>query len=215
MQNELAVAGNHDASIEQIKTFVQRRCQYAQLMPTTSNAQPFNQIGVQQPPNQGTSSTNNQSQHNREVKRKFDGQCRNCGIHGHKWAECRKRLSLKSRTQQNRTNQNQQQTTAKTKNQETEPKHNTKLICQICGKLGHCACDCYYRNTTTSAYRNVPETKQSTDESKQFRKDFRQANHRTYTTNELSHAYGTINVTEDPEETDGAVTRRCEGPKNF
>ena len=32
-QNELAIAGKHDASIDEIKTFVQRRCQYAQLLP--------------------------------------------------------------------------------------------------------------------------------------------------------------------------------------
>ena len=31
-------------------------------------------------------------QQNRETKRKIDGQCRHCGIHGHKWVECRKRL---------------------------------------------------------------------------------------------------------------------------
>ena len=48
MQNELAMAGKHDASMEEIRTFVQRRCQYAQLIPSTT-AQPFNQISAPQP----------------------------------------------------------------------------------------------------------------------------------------------------------------------
>ena len=92
MQNELAMAEKHDATIEEIRTFVQRRCQYAQLLPNTTNAQPFNEISAPQP-NAATSQTSTaQPQQNRETKRTFDGQCRHCGIHGHKWAECRKRL---------------------------------------------------------------------------------------------------------------------------
>ena len=47
MQNELAMAGKHDASMEEIRTFVQRRCQYAQLIPNTT-PQPFNQISAPQ-----------------------------------------------------------------------------------------------------------------------------------------------------------------------
>ena len=43
LQNELAIAGKHDASIEEIKTFVQRRWQYAQLLPNQQLLQPFNQ----------------------------------------------------------------------------------------------------------------------------------------------------------------------------
>ena len=92
MQNELAMAGKHDASMEEIRTFVQRRCQYAQLIPNTTSAQPFNQISAPQP-NAATPPTSTaQPQQTRETKRKFDVQCRHCGIHGHKWAECRKRL---------------------------------------------------------------------------------------------------------------------------
>ena len=49
MQNDLAMAGKHDASMEEIRTFVQRRCQYAQLIPNTTSAQPFNQISALQP----------------------------------------------------------------------------------------------------------------------------------------------------------------------
>ena len=49
MQDELAMAGKYDATMEEIRTFVQRRCQYAQLLPNTTNAQPFNQISAPQP----------------------------------------------------------------------------------------------------------------------------------------------------------------------
>ena len=90
MENELAMAGNHDASTEEIRTFVQRRCQYAQLLPIISSAQPFNQISAPQPPAIAPQNSQSQRQRNRDTKRKFDGQCRHCGIHGHMWAEGRK-----------------------------------------------------------------------------------------------------------------------------
>ena len=88
MQNELAMAETHDASLEEIRTFVKRRCQYAQLLRTNSSAQPFNQINAQQPPATAQQNSQSQPQQNRDTKRKFDSQCRHCGIHGHKWAEC-------------------------------------------------------------------------------------------------------------------------------
>ena len=170
MQNELAMAGKHDATMEEIRTFVQRRCQYAQLLPNTTNAQPFNQISAPQP-NAATPPTSTaQPQQNRETKRKFDGQCRHCGIHGHKWAECRKRLREVTQTKPG--SQKPQQSTQPTQNPDNRPKYNSKLVCQICGKVGHSARDCYHRNTTTSAYRSVPYAEQSTEENRQFRRDF-------------------------------------------
>ena len=154
MQNDLAMAGKHDASMEEIRTFVQRRCQYAQLIPNTTSAQPFNQISAPQP-NVATPQTSNvQTQQPRDAKRKFDGQCRHCGIHGHKWVECRKRLREEAQTKPQ--GQNQQQPTQPAQTQEIKPRYNPKLVCQICGKVGHSARDCYYRNTGTSAYRSVP-----------------------------------------------------------
>ena len=74
MQNELAMAGKHDASMEENRTSVQRRCQFAQLLPTTSSAQPFNQMSTPEPPTAVPQSSNSQPQQNRETKRKFDGQ---------------------------------------------------------------------------------------------------------------------------------------------
>ena len=68
MQNELAMAGNHDASMEEIRTFVQRRCQYAQLIPNTTSAQPFNQIIAPQPNVAAPQTSNAQPQQNRKTK---------------------------------------------------------------------------------------------------------------------------------------------------
>ena len=43
LPNELAIAEKHNASVETIKTFAQRRCLYAQLLPNQPFLQPFNQ----------------------------------------------------------------------------------------------------------------------------------------------------------------------------
>ena len=80
------MAGKYDASMEEIRTFVQRRCQLDQVLPATSNASPFNQIRQPQLTTLAPQNTNTQTQPNTEVKRKFEGQCCHYGIHGHKWA---------------------------------------------------------------------------------------------------------------------------------
>ena len=102
------MAGKHDATMEETRTFVQRRCQYAQLLPNTVGAQPFNQMSAPQSNAATPQTSNTQSQQNRETKKKFDGQCRHCGIHRHKWAESRKRL--REEAQAKPTNQKPQQT---------------------------------------------------------------------------------------------------------
>ena len=89
IQNELARAGKHDATVEEIKTFVHRRCQFAQLIPCTSGMQPLNQaFNYQERPqtNQPASTNNNsgKTKTNKEVKRKFLRNCRYCNIAGHK-----------------------------------------------------------------------------------------------------------------------------------
>ena len=96
--------------------------------------------------------------------------------------------------------QTPQQPAQSTQTQELRPKNNSKLVCQICGKVGHSARDCYYRNTATSAYRCVPYPKQSTEENRQFRRDFKQTNNRVYHANELSHT--TNDETDNAEETE-------------
>ena len=186
MQNELAMAGKHDASMEEIRTFVQRRFQYAQLLPTNSSTQPFNQMSAPQPAATAPQNAQSQPQQNRETNRKFAGQSRHCGIHGHKWAECRKRL--REENQGKSTNSNSQPVTQPSQEQQPKPKYNSKLVCQICGKVGHSARDRYDRNTATSAYTSVPYPKHSTEENRQFKRDFRQNNARIYNANALSHA---------------------------
>ena len=78
LQNELAIAGNYDASIEDIKKFVQRRCQYAQLLPNQQLLQPFNQaIQTQEAPSKPAVTKQNETE--RPItKKKFDGNCRYC-----------------------------------------------------------------------------------------------------------------------------------------
>ena len=185
MQNELAIAGKHDAKLEEIKTFVQRRCQYAQLLPQQAIPQPFNQIAATPPvqptekrPRSHSTHDNNNAPPAQVQKKKFDGYCNHCGIYGHKWAECRKRLREQAQ------NPGMKQTNDETT--KAQPRYNAKLVCQICGKVGHSARDCHYRHAGASAYRNVPYNKQSTTENKQFRKDFRTAQNRQYPVNEIT-----------------------------
>ena len=79
IQNELAMAGKHDAKVEEIKSFVQRRCQYAQLLPRTSDMQPLNQVYNYQPKQNNAQPTPNHNKHQEErhkrsqtkIRRKF------------------------------------------------------------------------------------------------------------------------------------------------
>ena len=95
-------------------------------------------------------------------KKKFDGDCRHCNIYGHKCADCRKPLR-------------EEAACGKQDNPHTKTKHNPKLVCQICGKLGYSARDGRFRIPGQSAYRNVPYSKQTTTEDKDFIRDFKRA----------------------------------------
>ena len=146
IQNELAMAGKHEATSEEIKTFVQRRCQYAQLLSNTSGMQPLNNLQnypVKQQANQQTATTNNSGKTttNKEVKRKFEGNCRYCNIVGHKWIECRKRLRDEANGIKTKTYQRPQPDNNNQQSQTNKPRYNSKLVCQICGKVGHSAQD--------------------------------------------------------------------------
>ena len=132
MQNELAMEGKHDAMMEEIRTFVQRRCQYAQLLPVTSSAQPFNQISAPQPHRVTSQTSNSQLQQTMEAKGILDGQCRHCGIHGHKWAECRKRI--REENQNKPANQSSQNTAQPNQAQDNKPKHNPNLYAKSVAK---------------------------------------------------------------------------------
>ena len=181
IQNELAMAGKHDATSEEIKTFVQRRCQYAQLLPNNAGMQPLNNIqnypAKQQTNQQTTSTSNNAAKPNakKEVKRKFEGNCRYCNIVGHKWIDCRKRLRDESNGIHTKTYQRPQQDSNNQQPQTDKTRYNPKLVCQICGKVGHSARDCRECVPGASAYQNVPYQKQSTTENREFRRDLRQS----------------------------------------
>ena len=100
IQNELAMGGTYDATIEEIKTFVQRRCQFAQIIQGTSGTQPLNQMynyRERQQGNQLTPANNNTGKPttSKEVKRKFEGNFRYCNIVGRKRIECRKGVSCR------------------------------------------------------------------------------------------------------------------------
>ena len=184
LQNELAIAGKHNATIEDIKTFVQRRCQYAQLLPNQQLLQPFNQtIQTQEVPNKPVVQKRNENERP-TIKKKFDGNCRYCASYGHKWAECRKRL--RDEAAGNNNSQPQKKPEQQNNNAETQPKYNAKLVCQICGYRGHSAKDCRYRIPQTSAYGSVPYKRQTTNENRDFRRDFRRAHNYPYPANEMN-----------------------------
>ena len=180
IQNELAMASKHDAKVEEIKTFVQRRCQYAQLLPGTSDMQPLNQVYNYQPIQQNAqpapNHNNTEKNATREVKRRFEGNYRYCNILGHKWIECCKRLRDEANGITKKTQQRPQTENTNAQQQQAEkPRYNSKLVCQVCGKVGHSARDCRDRVPNASAYRNIPYDKQSTNENREFRREFKQS----------------------------------------
>ena len=166
LQNELTIAGKHGASIEDIKTFVQRRCQYAQLLPNQQLLQPFNQaIQTQEAPSKLVVQERNETK--RPItKRKLDGNCSYCAIYGHKWAECRKRL--RDEAAGNNNSQAHKKSEQQNTQTEAQPKFNAKLVCQICGYTGHSAKDCRYNIPHTSAYGSVPYNRQTIIENKEL-----------------------------------------------
>ena len=61
------MAGKHDASMDEIRTFVQRSCRCAQMLPATSNAQSFNKISQPKLTTLAPRNTNTQTQPNRNL----------------------------------------------------------------------------------------------------------------------------------------------------
>ena len=163
--------------------------------------QPLNQAynyQVRQQANQ-TASTNNNSGNpitTKEVKHKFEGNCQYCNNVGHKWIERRKRLRDEASGTYTKTQQRPQQTNNNGEQQQTDkPRYNSKLVCHICGKVGHSARDCRNRVPGASAYRNVPYEKQSTTENLEIRRDFIQSQ------NSRQPAYKVTQVTEQTAQT--------------
>ena len=96
IQHELSTAGKADATVDEIKTFIQRRFQYQQLMPQ-KQAHPFNEVSTNQTqqqyqPRQKTNERPHYEKRDRTVsqeRQRFDGDCFYCGKRGHKEHECR------------------------------------------------------------------------------------------------------------------------------
>ena len=127
----------------------------------------------------------------KEVTQKFEGNCRYCNIVGHKWIECRKRLRDEANCTYTKNQQRPQQANNNGQQQQIDkPRYSSKLVCQICGQVGHSARDCRNRVPGASAFRNVPYEKQSTTENREFRRDFKQSQ------NNQQPAYQVTQVTE-------------------
>ena len=124
------------------------------------------------------------TEHNTQLK-KFDSTCRFGLMYRHKWAECRKRQrdeaaghsNTKAKKAPELQNQNQQ---------EFRPKFNANIVCQICGYVGHSAKHCRYWIPSTSAFGSEPYNKQTTTGNRDFRRDFRRAQHGYNQANEMT-----------------------------
>ena len=185
------------------------------MLPNQQLLQPFNQaIQTQEVPNKPVVQKRNENERP-TIKKKFDGNCRYCAIYGHKWAECRKRL--RDEAAGNNNSQAQKKPEQQNNNPETQPKYNAKLVCQICGYTGHSAKDCRYRIPQNSAYGSVPYNRQTTNENRDFRRDFRRAHNYPYPAiemNELAPGNQQQQTSDDyyqQEFTEGSSSQ----PKNF
>ena len=156
LQHKFSTAEKADASINEIKTFVQKRFKYQQLMPQTTQIMPFNEIASRnnRPPIAAPSNE----------RPKYNGDCHYCGKMGHKEREC----ISKKQAQDSRREQPQQE----------RSQYNSKLVCNSCGYTGHSAQDCRHRAKGASAIRNVPYENQNTAENRNFGKEFKPAHKR-------------------------------------
>ena len=186
IQSQLTLAGKQNSSLDEIKQFITRQCQYEQFL-APMNAQPFSQATNPQPV------ANTEQQPEREAERpatrpkyKFTGECHYCGKIGHKAFECRTRKREERQQQNNEPEQ---------PDAESKPKYNAKLVCQICGYTGHSAKTCKQRNQPASAYRQVPYERQTQNENKNFRREFKQS-HKAQPINEMSVQTDDINSDE-------------------
>ena len=129
-----------NATIEETKTFVQRRCQNAQLIPGTSGMQSLNQVYNYPERQQGKepTQTNNSTRKatvTKEVKRKFGGNCRYCYFIGHRWIKCCKRLKDEANGINTKTQLPQQPEINNAQQQQTEkPRYNTKWYARFVGQ---------------------------------------------------------------------------------
>ena len=172
------MAGKHDAKVEEINQNVVANMHNYSLALRTCNhsTKYYNYQPKQQKAQPAPNNNTTEKIATREVKRGFEGNCRYCNILGHKWIECSKRLMDEANGITKKTQQRPQTGNTNAQQQQAEkPRYNSKLVCQICGKIGHSARDCRDRVPSASVYRNIPYDKQSTNENREFRCEFKQS----------------------------------------
>ena len=198
LQNELAIAGHRRRNKDVRATPLPIRS----IAPGTSAMQPLNQAFNYQPKQQNAqpdyhNNTVDKTNTAKEIKRRFEGNCRFCNILGLKWVDCRTRLSDEANGINTKTQQRPQQANNNGQQQQIDkPRYNSKLVSQICGKVGHSARDCRNRVSGASAYLIVPYEKQSTTENREFHRDFKQSQ------NIRQPAYQVTHATEQPTRTE-------------
>ena len=186
------MAGKHDSAVKKIKAFVQRRCQYAQLLPGTSGMQPQNQVfnyhtkhqNAQPVPNHKVADKTNTT---KEAKRTFEGNCRHSNFLGHKWIDCRKHLRDEANGINTKTQQRPQQENNNGQQQQSDkPRYNSKPIL----RKSRTFCERLQKPSTGSfslAYRNAPYEKQCTTENQKSSAGI--SNHPKITTNQPTRSH--------------------------
>ena len=193
-QNELAMAGKHDASMEEIRTFIQRRCQYAQLIPNTTSAQPFNQISAPQP-NAATPPTSTAQPQQTQVD--------TSGRNAENGCEKKRKPKPPTKIPSNQIQLRRIQTTDPSSTQNSCAKSAEKW-----DTLPETVTTGTRPPQHTEAFRTPNNQQKKTNNSEGT---LRQNNQRVYTTNELSHT-GEENINDNDE-----IERHddVEDPKNF
>ena len=171
IQQELTMANKEDSSPEDIKTYLQRKYQYQQVLTAPPPVQPFNQIttGGYVPPTNNQQQSQPKQHPEQQPQKKFEGKCFYCGKMGHRKHERRSKL----RDEANgivKPDAIPRNSTAP-----TDKKYNPKLVCQICGYTGHSARDCRHRfpKESSNPYGKIPYQKADTEESKERRRDLK------------------------------------------
>ena len=172
IQRELTMANKEDSSPEEIKTYLQRKYQYQQVLTTIPPVQPFNQIttGGYVPPTTNYQQPQTKPTTDQLQQKRFEGKCFYCGKLGHRKHECRS----KQRDEANgivKPDAIPRNSTAP----QDKPKYNPKLVCQICGYTGHSAKDCRHRvpKESSTPYGKIPYQKADQDENKERRREIK------------------------------------------
>ena len=167
MQHELSLTGKSNATLDDIKEYINRRCQL-QIATPTHQVSLVNEVSTNSNANAETRNSRPQQDNREKPRGKFNGYCDYCGIWGHKKAECRKKIrdekyidqhpnsdrqrrdDRRDDSRDNRNNNRDDSRDRRRDDSNDKPKYNQKLVCQICGYTGHSAKKCYQRTKGAS-----------------------------------------------------------------